>query len=310
MNSSTLLRAEFVPLLEKAANSDGIIPIRIITPGWGSSGYYPAAALEKAARLYTAGMHMYWNHPTVEEERLRPERDLRDLAAVLVEGGHYEQHPVHGPGIYAKARIFGPYRDLVKEMGEHIGLSHRGTGTAKQGSAEGRTGSIIGEITAVESVDFVTQPGRGGAVLPMLEAARRQMETAADSLADTEAELCRFFQVLGLSEAEAMVATAGRHGTPTTRIRETLQSGPAPVQLTEMEREMFDFFRRLGLTEAEAMVAAAGRGGYPRMQLLEALQEHREDIKQLSESEAVLFAEFLAFGQAPRAALAAAKGRV
>jgi len=166
------LAGEFIPLVEKAVRRDGTIPIKIIQPGWGNSGYYSKEVLERDTGVYKAGLKMYWDHPTKTEENERPERSLRDLAGVLVSDGRFEENGPDGPGIYADAKVFGPYQEAVKELAPHIGISHRALGKAKQGEAEGKTGPIIEKIAAAESVDFVTTPGAGGKVIELFEAAR------------------------------------------------------------------------------------------------------------------------------------------
>lgn len=163
-----------VPLIEAKADAAGTIPIKIIDPGWGSSGYYSREVLQQAvnARVYAAGTQMYWNHPSKSDEKERPERDLRDLAGVLTEDARWDEHGSKGPGIYARAKVFSAYRDAVAEMGPYIGLSHYVWGESKTGEAEGKKGDIITRIVAARSVDFVTVPGRGGAIAEAFRAAR------------------------------------------------------------------------------------------------------------------------------------------
>ena len=168
-----------VPLIEAKADANGTIPIKIIDTGWGSSGYYSREVLQQAAnaRVYAAGLQMYWNHPSKTDEKERPERDLRDLAGVLTEDARWDEQGPRGPGIYARAKVFSAYRDAVAEMGPYIGLSHYVWGESKQGEAEGRKGEIITRIVAARSVDFVTVPGRGGAIAEAFRAARPPVPT-------------------------------------------------------------------------------------------------------------------------------------
>ena len=163
-----------VPLIEAKTDDKGTIPIKIIDPGWGSSGYYSREVLQQAAnaRVYAAGLQMYWNHPSKSDEKERPERDLRDLAGVLTEDARWDEHGPKGPGVYARAKVFSAYRDAVAEMGPYIGLSHYVWGESKTGEAEGKKGDIITRIVAARSVDFVTVPGRGGAIAEAFRAAR------------------------------------------------------------------------------------------------------------------------------------------
>lgn len=147
-----------------------LIDVQIIRAGWGSSGYYPAKVLERdGPTVFPAGTHMFLDHPTETEEVERPERSVRDLAAVLAEDAY---SPDGGKTLRAKARVFAPYRQLVAEAHADIGVSIRAMGTAQPGEMEGRTGPIIQSLTVGESVDFVTRAGAGGKVLALLESAR------------------------------------------------------------------------------------------------------------------------------------------
>lgn len=178
------LDGEFIPLLEKAIRRDGTTRIKLIQPGWGASGYYPAAVLERdGPSVFGEGTQMFWNHATPTEEVERPEGDLHELAAVLASPAAWEANGPAGPGLYADARVFEGYQPHVDELAPHIGVSIRATGRATQGEADGRTGSIIEELTAARSVDFVTKPGAGGQIVEMFEAARGQprSRTAADT---------------------------------------------------------------------------------------------------------------------------------
>lgn len=165
---------EAVPLTEAGAGRREF-NVRIIRPGWGTSGYYSAAALEAAAkgRVFPAGLKMFWNHPTKSEERERPERDLRDLAGTLREDARWEANGPEGPGLYAPIAVTEPFAGSVRELAAHIGVSIRGSGKARTGEAEGRTGPIIEAITGAKSIDFVTAPGAGGKVVELFEAARQ-----------------------------------------------------------------------------------------------------------------------------------------
>ena len=168
------IESDIVPLEEKAVKEDGSSLIKIISPGWGASGYYSADMLKRDAGVYKAGTHMYWDHPTKTEAKERPERSLRDLAGELTEDGKYMEDGPTGPGVYAPAKVFDTYKPAVEELAPHIGTSHRATGTKKYGEAEGKKGSIIERLTSAASVDFVTQPGRGGEIVQLFEAAREK----------------------------------------------------------------------------------------------------------------------------------------
>ena len=151
---------------------DGSGRIRIIKPGWGSSGYYSEAMLERdAAKVYRPGTHQHLDHQTAQEARDKPERSLRDLVAVITGNVAYERN-VPEPGVYADVQVFSPYRGFLNEMAPYIGVSHVATGTSKPGEAEGRKGQIIESLEKCHSVDYVTLPGAGGGLTPLAESYR------------------------------------------------------------------------------------------------------------------------------------------
>jgi hypothetical protein len=153
----------------------GRLKIGIITPGWGSSGYYSDKVLENAAsaRIFPAGTQMFIDHPGEAESYDRPERSLRDLAAVLVEDAVWDPE-FDGGTLVGEAQVFGPYVDLLtdEKFAKAIGVSIRGWSESTIGEAEGRKGRIITQLIESESVDFVTKAGRGGSIIAVLESAR------------------------------------------------------------------------------------------------------------------------------------------
>jgi hypothetical protein len=164
--------AEFAELVEKELRNN-TMQIKVIQPGWGSTGYYSPQLLERDGPVaFTKGTKMYWDHPTVSEAQQRPERSLRDLAGEFITDARWLEKGPAGAGLYANAKIFEAFAPHVKSMAEHIGVSIRASGTAKQGEAEGRKGRVIESIVAAKSVDFVTVPGAGGQIVSLFEAAR------------------------------------------------------------------------------------------------------------------------------------------
>lgn len=155
-----------------------LIDVELITPGWGSSGYYSAEVLESAGRdkVFAAGTHMYIDHPSASENHDRPERSLRDLAAVLAEDATW-----NGTALRGKARVFAPYQPLVAEMKDDIGVSIRAGGEVEMGEAEGRRGRIVTQLVNATSVDFVTRAGRGGRIAQLLESARPTATNLAEA---------------------------------------------------------------------------------------------------------------------------------
>jgi hypothetical protein len=164
-----------IRLEEKAVRNDATIDLKIIKPGWGTTGFYGKRVLERSGPgAFPAGTKMYWDHPTETEARERPERSLDDLAAELTTAAQYQESGPDGPGLYAKAKVFEAYKGPVDDLAKHIGTSIRAYGAATEGEAEGRKGQIIESIipSVMNSIDFVTLPGAGGQIVSIFEAAR------------------------------------------------------------------------------------------------------------------------------------------
>ena len=167
------LVGDVVNLREGAVDSEGVVSVKLIRPGWGSSGYYSPEVLERdGPQVFTVGTKMYWDHQTATEEKERPEGSLDRLAGEFLTTAAWREDGADGPGLYADAKLFGQYKPAVNEMAKHIGVSIRAMGRAKEGEAEGRKGPIIAALTGARSVDFVTVPGAGGKVLQLFESYR------------------------------------------------------------------------------------------------------------------------------------------
>jgi hypothetical protein len=143
--------------------------IKLIAPGKGSTAFYTEEALKASGpKVFKAGTHMYWNHPSRSEESERPERDLNTLAAVLTSAAVYKENHAKGPGLYASAKVFSDYAEQVESKAPHIGLSIMASGLAvtENGKPVMREGvPVLKEFTHAESTDFVTRAGAGGMVL-------------------------------------------------------------------------------------------------------------------------------------------------
>lgn len=181
------------PLAEatRAGAPSGNLRVLVITPGWGSSGYYSESMLREAASrgVIGAGTHMYADHMAESEWHERPERSVRDIAAVTTSAGTWDE--TEG-GIVAEARVLPAFREAFTDevFLEATGVSIHGSAITAQGDAAGRSGTLITELTEVLSVDFVTHAGRGGRVLEVLESAHARVDAdpAAAEAAVREAE--------------------------------------------------------------------------------------------------------------------------
>jgi len=166
--------SDMVPLVERALRQDSTIDLKLIAPGWGTSGYYSADVLrEDGPVAWPAGTHMYLDHPTESEAKERPERSVRDLAAVTISPPEFREDGKAGPGLYARASVLPQYRETIEALAPYIGVSIRARGAFKEGEADGRKGRVITKIAHGESVDFVTKPGAGGKVLALMESLRQ-----------------------------------------------------------------------------------------------------------------------------------------
>lgn len=257
---------------EKARDAfmqSGMLPLRIISPGWGTSAYYGPESLQEAEknRIFPQGTKMFWDHPSITERTDRPERSLRDLAATFEEDAHWDSNGPKGPGLYTVAHVFKPYRESVWEMARHIGPSIRAFGNTYFGEAEGRQGPIVESIMASESVDFVTAPGRGGEIIQLFEAARTAAVTADPT--DFQRQLTATNQsnqppsagekTVELQEALARIATLegekAAWGTEKTQLQESITS--LTTERDEARGEVRRFQEAKILSDAKEAVAEA-----------------------------------------------------
>ena len=331
---------ECVPLIEAKVRRDGTVPIKIIAPGRGSSGYYPAEVLERdGPNVFRKGLHSYWDHPTATEATERPERSLRDLAGTLASDARWEAAGAAGPGLYADLEVFGPYRDAVAELAPHIGMSIVASGRAAMGEVDGVTMPIISELVAARSVDVVTAAGAGGQILSLFEAARaprteelrptyleddmaneQELKEARDALAVSEAktqelnaalteretELARLREGQLLVEARAFVAETLPADLPElthARLLESLSKSPA-VTDGALDKDAYKTkIEEAVKAEVEYLARVTGSG---RIRGMGASDEPEDDT---STVEARLAESYRSMGYSEEQATAMAKGR-
>lgn len=184
---------------------EGKYRIRIIVPGQGSSGIYTAENLAASAPLFKAGTEMFIDHPTESEEWERPERSIRDYAGVFLEDA-----TVGADGaLYTICKVFSGVNEIIRDKWEHIGVSINAW--CNEPIAE--TG-VVPVFAGVRSVDFVTAPGAGGAVIDLLESNRNNSITKeADvdkeiesKFSDLETKFAALFEALG-SKLDSVVTS-------------------------------------------------------------------------------------------------------
>jgi hypothetical protein len=261
------LRGDVIPLVEaKAVSADGSAKLRLIAPGWGSSGYYSPELLKRdGPKQFAEGLHMYWDHPSKSEERDRPERSLRDLAGVLTSPAQWEEAGPVGPGLYASAKVFEPYRATVSELAPHIGVSIRASGMGKDGEVAGRKGKIIEGITQAFSTDWVTVPGAGGQAVQLFESARgrntpaQQRESAVSG--DNEGPLAPKEQNVTEQEAQALREANATLLADVARLKEAIALGAARELVSQKlaESKLPEITRaRLAVSLVAAPIVADG----------------------------------------------------
>lgn len=170
---------DLVPLVESSQLREAKTRmLKLIAPGWGSSGFYSSDVLKRDGPLvFKSGLHNFWDHPTPMEEKERPEGSLNRVASVLLEDAKwYDDYSGNGPGLYAKANVTTGFETAIDDLKSNIGMSIRASGKARLGEADGKKGNIIEAITNAKSVDYVTMPGAGGKVLDLFESFRKPVE--------------------------------------------------------------------------------------------------------------------------------------
>ena len=243
---------------------EGKYRIRIIVPGQGSSGIYTAENLAASAPLFKAGTEMFIDHPTESEEWERPERSIRDYAGVFLEDA-----TVGGDGaLYTICKVFSGVNEIIRDKWEHIGVSINAW--CNEPIAE--TG-VVPVFAGVRSVDFVTAPGAGGAIIDLLESNRNNpitkeagMDKEIESkFSDLETKFATLIEALGSKldsvvasikeskeeekveeasidvdaaiEAGKKIAESGLPEAAVTRVREAVKKGADVESALEAERE-------------------------------------------------------------------------
>jgi len=293
-----IITGDYAPLQEKAIRSDGTIGIKIIAPGWGSSGYYSPEVLQRdIPKAFPPGTHMFWNHDTITEETERPEGDLSRLAGVTLSLPRWEEAGANGPGMYTDAMVSPAYAESLDSIADYIGVSIRGMGRQTGGEADGREGPLVDEITAGRSIDFVTAPGAGGKVLQVFESApgvaklpepeaieesvdnseqenvmEKELKEAQDMLteatatiADLTVENAKLNERLLLQEAHRFVTSAlievDLPVITRERLAKTLQTNP-PIVEGQIDEAAYTVAINAAVTEAQTEIAAiSGQNG-------------------------------------------------
>ena len=236
MSSVHLIEAEGEP-------TGSLVAVTIITPGKGSSGEYPPETIKKLAEspIWDSPVHMYMNHATGSERASRPEGDIRELAGVI------DGRPVvdDSGALVGRAKIFPEYRDFIRERAPYIGVSINASGIIAPGKDR-----VIQEITQVDSVDFVTKPGRGGKITAVLESSR-EVDGMANNIVEADG-------VPVTKPAPAPVQDAPKAESPeVTELKKQVEDLKA--ERDELKAKVEELQAESAKKDAEAVVAEAFR---------------------------------------------------
>lgn len=149
------------------------VRVRILRQGPARSGrFYPARALDDLhRRMREAPVRCYADHPTRLDDVVRPVRSVRDLV------GYFTEPARDGDGLYAVLNLLPSAawaHELIREAlrarsrglpGPLVGLSIDAVARLRPVTLDGRPAHYVEEITALKSVDLVTEPSAGGEIV-------------------------------------------------------------------------------------------------------------------------------------------------
>lgn len=174
---------------EASRERPGRLLVRLIKAGWSLNGnYYPAEVLKRdGTKAWPKGTQSFIDHATETEDFERPAGSVAKLAAIQTEDARWDED---SKSLVAWTRPLEPWKtplmDMAKAEAEEgipvIGMSIRAYVTAEAGEREGRRGNIVNSIEQGRSVDFVTRPAAGGAILDVLESMQAGQVAEARSI--------------------------------------------------------------------------------------------------------------------------------
>lgn len=179
-SASAVGQAVLVTLAEAGARFDEAkreIVIRPIKTGFGNARdgfYYTKESLRDAVSsgVFT-NRKMFANHPTRDDERARPERNVWDWVSSIKEAWWDES----ADEPRARIKVYDDrFWTRAKQAPDEIAFSILGGGMARPGMVDGRQARIVEALTNIKSVDWVTEAGAGGGVVAFAESAHEELE--------------------------------------------------------------------------------------------------------------------------------------
>jgi len=233
-------------------NKDGVATVLMINEGQGTSAFYERDQLERDGAAFTG--NVYIDHPGRNEEADRPERSLRDLVGPIVGTPVFDENGREGPGLYGQCRVATHWRPFVEELGPAVSIRAGGTAVVKV--KEGKRVRVAEKFNPGAGFDFVTRAGRGGKLVPLLEAAQGKVDTFMESQAFLESDDSHSLETRFLEWAE------------TPKQEDSMELQEALDRITTLEGE------NVTLTEA----AAAKESETAQLREALALRDAREII--------------------------------
>jgi hypothetical protein len=162
----TMVFAETVPLRESVVDkAHKTVEVTLIKPGWSLMGrYYGKETLGRAVSVFE-GTKAFKDHPSLEDERNRPERSVTDITGYYTNIRQAEDGSIKGVRHFvgkAGDELYPLVLEAIANKPDLLGLSINAMGKTKMGEAEGRQGVIVEDVIKSFSVDDVTTPSAGG----------------------------------------------------------------------------------------------------------------------------------------------------
>lgn len=213
--------------------------------------FYPGDTLKDAVEAgIFEGAHTFADHPTAVEDRIRPERSVRDLI-----GWWSDVHIEEADGRVCivgtfnletgnefalnKMREAKRYMEHNPEKPGYVGFSIAAAGVSHPQEIDGKTYNVVDRITEAVSTDMVTRAGAGGKMLTLKEAMHMKGTIALDDarkLAETAAK-------------NAVAAVVKKFTEGNKRIKDALEA--IGVELTPEQDEALD--KALGAQDGSAI---------------------------------------------------------
>jgi len=248
--------------------------VRVITEGKGSSANYKGEVLKRDIGLFKAGAKIYMDHAGQIDQENRPERSAKEIVGYFTNDATWDEAE---RAVFQEAHIFSDHREWVKEraLAGVIGMSISAEGEVEESDAGEKD---LVRLTKVNSVDIVTEAGRGGKFSTLLESKGAHAADAPEEEDDMEfpKELAEALDTQDKS-VTALVAVVTELVAKLT---------PAEPEVQESKKPTYSEIDK-AVTEAElpapsrATVFAAVESG---TDLTEAVKAEKEKVEAIMES--------------------------